>query len=418
MEVIIDNVLCFLNSALSDYSQEKLADIVYSFYSHEDIKNAKEKICNILGKDIIARRDPDKKRKDLNDLLQSFIESKEKFKRNKYVADTYKKLPPIGMEYIAPLLINLTSEITRINELLPKILDIKTTVSNTADTVRDIKVDISQLKQIGDRFNNQSNCLTSTNKENTIKTFRQKGAENQSLSTEAANLTHTISNQQSSVNSIKQQIENQPSPEMKHTTSNIETSEVGQTPMLNGSPEESTSIESTDVSSPLPLTNRGSHPLNLSNDDDFSTRPSFSSTPTEYNEERRNGNGDSNLQGWTTVERRKKKTRGKIRYHSKSLVTGAKCSDDKFKAAERTCDLFIGKVAKNVDVASIKEYIEKNFTVKVLHIAILEIKTAYFNAFKVTLSTNDKEKLFKPDKWPKGVIVDKFYNRKSKNLSS
>ena len=147
METIIDNLLCFINSASSDFSQEKLNDVIYSFYSHEEIKSAKEKIFNLLGKEAKIRRAPDIKGKDLSDLLKGFLDCKKAFKRHKYVADNYKKLPPVGMEFIAPLLINLSSEITKINEVLPKFLSIKTTVSNTADAVRDIKININHLKE-------------------------------------------------------------------------------------------------------------------------------------------------------------------------------------------------------------------------------------------------------------------------------
>ena len=50
------------------------------------------------------------------------------------------------MAMFAPSLSNLVKEITKINEILPKILDIKTEVINTADTVRQMKVDIVDIR--------------------------------------------------------------------------------------------------------------------------------------------------------------------------------------------------------------------------------------------------------------------------------
>ena len=48
------------------------------------------------------------------------------------------------MELIAPILCNLTEEIHKINEALPKITDIKTEVCNTTDAVRQFRVDMTQ----------------------------------------------------------------------------------------------------------------------------------------------------------------------------------------------------------------------------------------------------------------------------------
>ena len=47
---------------------------------------------------------------------------------------------------IAPLIINLCTEVSKINEILPKVLDIKTEVSNTADAVRQIHVEMTDVK--------------------------------------------------------------------------------------------------------------------------------------------------------------------------------------------------------------------------------------------------------------------------------
>ena len=67
--------------------------------------------------------------RDLNDLIEGLGELKEKNKYFKCVADSNKKLPPIGTEFLASILVNLIKEI---NSVLPGILDLKSTVINTA----------------------------------------------------------------------------------------------------------------------------------------------------------------------------------------------------------------------------------------------------------------------------------------------
>ena len=39
------------------------------------------------------------------------------------------------------------------------------------------------------------------------------------------------------------------------------------------------------------------------------------------------------------------------------------------------------------------------------------IKRSYYAAFKFTINSNDKDSLFNPDKWPSGIIVNKFYKK-------
>ena len=54
--------------------------------------------------------------------------------KRKYVLDNYRKLQPFGIEFFEPILANLQEEVSKLNLLLPKIVDIKSEVSNTGDT--------------------------------------------------------------------------------------------------------------------------------------------------------------------------------------------------------------------------------------------------------------------------------------------
>ena len=149
--MIINSLLCFLNSAKVDFSKETLKDVACAFYSHENIKEAKTTLTVLLKKDTIWRRDPEKKKKDLSDVVDLLEELTGNRNNYKFLCDSYKAMPPLGMEMIAPLIINLSTEVSKINETLPKVLDIKTEVMNTADTVRQLHVDINDVKKM---FNN------------------------------------------------------------------------------------------------------------------------------------------------------------------------------------------------------------------------------------------------------------------------
>ena len=148
-EVIVDNILCFLSTAAKDFSEDTLFDLAYCFYSYEKIKESKATISNLLKKDISSRRDPEKKKKELTDVTTLMKELKESEIKVKFVSDSYKGMPPVGFEFIAPLIANLSEEVTKINTVLPSILDIKSEVRNTTDTVRQMKVEV---RDIGSKF--------------------------------------------------------------------------------------------------------------------------------------------------------------------------------------------------------------------------------------------------------------------------
>ena len=107
--IVINSVLCFTNSARSSY--DSLSDVIYSLYSHEKIKVAKELLCKLLKKDIVWRRDPDKKRKELKGILDFHDEFKSLRLKVDLVTKSHKMMPPdVGLGIFAPILTNLSEE--------------------------------------------------------------------------------------------------------------------------------------------------------------------------------------------------------------------------------------------------------------------------------------------------------------------
>lgn len=70
-----------------------------------------------------------------------------------FVTDSHMRMPRIGLEKLDSLLANLTEDKSFINEILPKVRDIKTEVINTTDIDRQIEADFADLK------NNFSNAV-------------------------------------------------------------------------------------------------------------------------------------------------------------------------------------------------------------------------------------------------------------------
>ena len=68
------------------------------------------------------------------------MNSDNRFNKELFVSDFYKKRPPVGLEYFNPILNNLWEEVSKINNLQPKILNVQSKVCNTVDSVKNIKL--------------------------------------------------------------------------------------------------------------------------------------------------------------------------------------------------------------------------------------------------------------------------------------
>ena len=144
----IDNVLCFIYGAKIEYTNDAISDILNVFYCVEEIKKSKELLCEILNTTMPTRNNPDKKNKEIMDLMQlvqTNIDSEEG-PTVKFLCDNYKKVPPLGIASLAPIMLQLIDEVKEINNILPNISDIRSEVVNTADTTRSLLIEVTGLK--------------------------------------------------------------------------------------------------------------------------------------------------------------------------------------------------------------------------------------------------------------------------------
>ena len=109
-----------MNSSKDDVPAVTAQDMIISFYSHEEIKKAKELLCNLLKTDIVWRRDPYKKLKDAKDVFEFYEKVSDTKMKVKFVTALNKSMPPVGFEIFAPLLKGLADDVKMMNEFLPK----------------------------------------------------------------------------------------------------------------------------------------------------------------------------------------------------------------------------------------------------------------------------------------------------------
>ena len=123
---------------------------------------------------------------------------------------------------------------------------------------------------------------------------------------------------------------------------------------------------------------------------------------------------ESDGEGWAQVDHKKRNQRKKST--GNFGVMGSRKGDNcSLKAAVRRADAYVGRVDKDVTVEDIKSFIEQTFDIEVFSVSKLDIFSDVHNVFIVCVKANVRDRLFDSDKWPEDIVVDKLYNKRSKN---
>ena len=256
------------------------------------------------------------------------------------------------MEFIAPILTNLSNEVAKIYDLLPKILDIKSEVVNTADTVRDMRV---FMKNVESRMLNVSHASRSV-----------------PSSPSPAHLQPPITPIQ----------KNSTTPESVISKSKSNKIIELQQSILSNNKDNNKDACNSSSSSVGMNTHKNCTALN-----DQSTH---GETPPD----------DDNRNPW--IPANNKRRNGK----KLSTVTGCKKSYvANFKGIGKSIDIFIGQAATNCSTNGIFDYIDNDIDVKAISVEQLSITTKDYNCFKVRINIKDRDKLFNPEMWPLGIVI-------------
>ena len=121
-------------------------------------------------------------------------------------------------------------------------------------------------------------------------------------------------------------------------------------------------------------------------------------------------NKDNN-EGWTLVSNRNRRKSSYKNNQSRTITGSKKVFTGKLKAARRIADIFIGRVEKSVTIDDVKSYIKENISIDILDIEKLVIKTDQYNAFKVKIYLDERDKAINAENWPENIMVGKFYSR-------
>ena len=359
----------------------------------------------------------------MTDFIDAFNELKEKKDREykyKFLCDAYNDMPPVGLEFIAPILVNLSEEVARINELLPKIMDMKTEVINTADSTRDLKIEMSRLKT---DINSSLKSFSQNIKDDSVKSHITPSKNN--------NISIPINNKNNCSNEILNSNVNLLHSHKEGDSKGFNMNRMSYRDAFTNASGDATRNPGPQLT-PHVMRNRDS--ANATS----SPRGSFVATTVSAFNANCNTNSDKNMtptndplnneennvsekeNGWTHVNRRNRNNEFKnSNSNNMNRFTGAKKNvAGVFKAVKRTIDVYIGRVDPSVTTNDVKKYIMENFKIEVLEISQLEIKTTSYNSFRVRIYLHDRDVLFKAETWPENMIISKFYSKRQRIQSN
>ena len=100
-------------------------------------------------------------------------------------------------------------------------------------------------------------------------------------------------------------------------------------------------------------------------------------------------------------------------------IFGTKISSTEggLRSSGRNMDLFIGRCELNTTIEDIKSHCRDSCNVNVIECIDLQSKSQYFKSFKINVSLSDRNRLLAPELWPEGIIVKKFFRRRSQTLN-
>ena len=457
-EKIINNgLLCFVVSALEEYSQNELIGLVNSFYTQEDIKESKTILSKLLGRDMKTRRD---KIKDVSDLMELCSDLPNNDTINcKFVTDTFKNIPPINVESVLPVFHNLSKELFMCNEQLN---DLKTINNSFAsDLVSNLKQDLSCLKsEIAklntekrelqselDRYKSNNSSMSETifcedtfiikkqlQEMKCMMTYMNNNIgkinkiTNLSISDDDDVFSNSIGdflNQKNEADTdLKSYLENgskrnnvpvinsQKNFDDEFPKPNNITSLSPSAPPLSqpdeywGVATKSPNLYKTNIETPETLDQK--KPESELYSDKLKSMIKFNNDNRSTNEvfKPRPDNRNQINDGFTTYYSRKKK---------KEIMTGTrKSANFKLKSAVKTTDLYVGRCDAHITPKDIKDYLSEELKVIALKCEDINTKIPFSKAFKLTININDCNALLNSECWPEGIVCRKYFYKNLK----
>ncbi|KAI5630949.1 hypothetical protein NE865_16338 [Phthorimaea operculella] len=371
--IIINEVLAFLQCKMDVMDEKSLIDICATHNTEEEILAAKRLIFDTskTNKRFINRKQ-DKARKDLQDILSLLKDCAEPEQLPVFVAQQLHKLPPVNFDHVD--VSRLLKDIVHLNQ---EVRNIKTT---HAEEVTSLKLEITNIKASilpVTPCNEDKN----TNVSDTPPKVPKKKPKHSCKRTSTPISTTTITN----------------SPKQQRFSSGLPpTTPISETISTN-SPEQPRP-------SPGPPPPRSAKVLFHNNQPGTSTK-STSLPSRDVHKKERNKEEDKG-DGFTLVTRKKtwKSKSVNIRGTSHNCISG-------IKAATSSVAIYASGFDKSVSTQHIEEHL-RSIRISVQKVELLPDREGVsHNAFKITINSDNQDKILNDSLWPSGTVVGRFSAR-------
>lgn len=386
--IVIDELLCYIQNKVSICDEESLVKICTSTYTTEQIQKSHTLLFESVSSTEhrkIARKGKKKEDRCLYDIL-NFFKVTDPDSLPVFVARELEKLPPITFDHLD------------VSKLLKDLVLVQ-------EDIKNIKASYATAEQLESVRKECLNVRIRSSPFSAVKINMKRGAY---MDSGPIGLSHFDE-------STRSEQENQSNCDISNSNSqNIQfRSLINNHSEGSGDPLAETTVHPTVC---------GAHIASVTDNkcDEsvlISTRQPAAQLIDIDSGRGNRGNNDSfaavvkSDKEWTVVQRKGKKAKNRIEGKKGTVVVE---TDEMFRAAERRVPLFITNVHKNTSESDIARYICKmtQETVKLKKIFIR--RECDYNAYKFFVAQN-KLALFLDEKiWPRGIIFRRFFNFKIK----
>lgn len=380
--IVVCEVLAFIQNKLDVMNEEDLVRICNSSFSTEDIETAKNLLFDSIGsvKRKILRKKDGKSKRNLSDVIAVFKELDPDCVPI-FVAKDLHKLPPITFDHI-----DATRLLKDILVLQREVQTIKNSYV-TSDLMNELRKDLTNLQQTSVVNNFQIDNIN-----------RKRGGgftDSYCLNSGPMGLPHFLAEsadvQNKNTSSINRSMENCPSlSQSRHSPTGVSVT-LSQSPAKTGCNETQTQASEEPVGRPTEIMSSASRWSKFRAEAAGNIKSGLSESRTLENNE----------DGWTDVRKKKR--------NNKFLVTKGKAdSSGNFTASDTKIPLFINHVNKQTTDSDIIEYIQEKTQCIVTLKKINMKRERSYNAYKIFVPQPKLSLFLNEDLWPMGVSFRRF----------
>ena len=360
---VLNDVLCYISSARDSITLENLIVNCNAFYSVEAVKEAKgiiSRVCNVtpITRKASAGKTPTPANiRDIDACFQKIEE--DGLEKPSFVAKGFSSFPPNGFEHIAPMLCSLHDQLAALRH---EIVELKKNSERDVRTMNNVDMVLQDVAEVKALVQRQS--------------APQNDERVQGPTTDDTAATRTL----------------------LHSSQIAEPSEINEGNSSGSNNNDSTGNRwNTANTRPYPNARRRNGLFANPNRRQFNASRSDPIANNRSSE----GHGSQNSI---------RSPRGQQR----TTIAGTRTSDSAISGGTRIYDVYVGGCQPEATTEMISEYCSEN-GVTLKKCEALNSASSWVKSFKISVTSEDREKLLVGEFWPSGINVRKFFRGKARN---